>query len=396
MAVVPVVERARANYEYSKTLTFDAVAPGRWDGFAEKVDSLIKQIATVKQAMRVAAIDIPFTHFLEPSLNEKNIWVNLLSLEFPWFALEMTRIGANTFCPEEASYRPEELDGGIVFNNMYFWHLRSLFACLTHVPNIDTVLEIGGGYGSLARLWLLNIIRPAQRYVIVDLPWSLFFADVMLSDEFGADAVGYVRDTVPDTRVVLCPVANLHKLQGHHDIIVNIGSFQEMSDPWVDFYMAWLDGCDSNWLYSLNYCGQPLKDMGESRTFWSPRPSREWSTRLIEHDPPLIRMQCSLRFFAEHLYERAPARGSLNDWSVKRGHKLTRKTYLEGLDLVRQSCSAQEAHEFLLTVLNFDELKCDFAPKETFFLAKTLEHAKVQGVDKIVKLLETKIQGYLP
>src|SRR5262249_60577060 len=121
------------------------------------------------------------------------------------------------------------------------------------------------------------------------------------------------------------------------DLVINMGSMQEMTERWVGTYMTWLDKIDVKYFYSLNYAGQPLFTMGESRNLWSPRLSAKWMTRLLNPDPPLVHAMCIERPFMEAIYEKAPATGSIYDWAPLRDAGfVTHATYLQGLDLVRQ------------------------------------------------------------
>jgi len=385
-----IVKRALSNYEYAKSLPLPDFSPGRWETLSGLVDEQISNVKTPLQAQRVAERDLPFTHLMRPFESDKAVWPNLVYREFPWFGDELKSLAASKSSWPGTAWISE----GRKVNNMFFWHARSLFACLTHT-DAKSVLEIGGGYGSLARLWLLNQIKPCERYVIVDLPQSLFFAECVLGLEF--DDIGYFRDTMPDTKIVLVPISNLPKFKERADIVVNIGSMQEMSDAWVDFYMRWLDTLESRWFYSLNYCGQPMPVMGETRSYWSPRPSRYWRTRLINADPPLVANMCSQRYFAEILYERSETTvvRSLAEWSVLQGGALTRDTYIEGLELVRQSPDTHDAMQFVNRILQWSTKVGQGALfKELYLIASSIDKADVSNGKEVAEALVKHVGGW--
>lgn len=125
-------------------------------------------------------------------------------------------------------------------------YLRGLVAVKRHVPDlkIRTVMEIGGGYGTLG-----EILAPQGiTYVDVDIPPVGFVATRYLQEVLGADAVAdyaETRDwdsvdvgTLAEHRrsAVLCPW-QLPKVVGEIDLFVNFISFQEMEPPVVANYV---------------------------------------------------------------------------------------------------------------------------------------------------------------
>jgi hypothetical protein len=60
------------------------------------------------------------------------------------------------------------------------------------------------------------------------------------------------------------------------------------------------------------------------------------------------------RDYLEALYEKRPATRSLKEWSIYRGHVLSKTSYIEGLDLLRQDMTIENAKAFIDVVL--DEL----------------------------------------
>jgi hypothetical protein len=242
-----------------------------------------------------------------------------------------------------------------------------VLAGITYANSPRHVLEIGGGYGEIARLWLSNTFAPADSYVIVDIPECLFFAEVALRGEFG-DQVGYFEERDPGTRILLVPLLRLANLDRSADLIVNTGSMQEMTDEWIDFYMAWLDSFDARLFYCLNYAAQPINLMGESRNLWTHRPSAKWRTRHLRLNIPLIDLEGPTRDYLEALYEKQPATQSLKEWSVLRGHLLSKTTFVEGLDLLRQNLTVQNAALFADAVIEH----MPYRPKELLYVVEWL------------------------
>jgi hypothetical protein len=178
-------------------------------------------------------------------------------------------------------------NGRRVSSPMYA-HISFFLDCATRVPRMDSVCEIGGGYGALGRLFLTNNYRPVRRYVVVDLPESLFFAEAYLRATLGSDRVHYVESATPianrtllDHPVILCPVSRLPALRMiHFDLVINTLSMQEMTDEYVAFYRDWLAAQPANYFYSFNYLMQRAEYLGESPNLFAPRLSPRWVVTL--------------------------------------------------------------------------------------------------------------------
>jgi hypothetical protein len=251
-------------------------------------------------------------------------------------------------------------------------------------------LEIGGGYGEIARLWLTNSIAPAESYVIVDIPECLFFAEVALRAEFGGE-VGYFDGQDPGTRILLVPIPFLGDLTRPADLVVNTGSMQEMTDEWIDFYNQWLSNYDTRYFYSLNYIAQPISGMGESRNLWSQRLGGEWSTRHLRLDIPLLDLEGPTRDFLEAVYEKSPAIRSLKEWSIYRGHHLSKTTYVEGLDLLRQDFTIENAKTFVNAIIE----KMPYHPKELLYIVEWLIRQGESEFELLCGELRQELGGFL-
>lgn len=361
---------------------------GRWQHWAGAMRKVIDSFTSDEEVLRYAQDhrNLPFSHREEANLQLIQDCTRIICSEFPWFEHRLARMTDN---PRSLPKTLANAGDG-KFSNMFLWHVYSLFTCQSHVSDIRTVLEIGGGDGAMARLWCLYF--PVERYVIVDLPESLFFSEVCLRAEFG-DAVGYCTDSAPpDAKILLVPAERLDSVVWPSDLVINIGSMQEMNDAWIDRYMNWLDRYQTNYFYSLNYAGQPIKELGESRCWWGPRPSVQWTTDLLELDPAVIRIMCPTRHFLQALYRRFPCQGSLDNWSVFRGRALTLSTFLEGLDLVRQKPTPANIELFMETVVRGKTpLSQELLPKEMVALANMVDCEASRAVKQYLTQWPTKL-----
>ncbi|HEX4407768.1 MAG TPA: putative sugar O-methyltransferase [Xanthobacteraceae bacterium] len=336
-----IVADAKRHLEHANAV--QCVLPdfgGQWKPYVDHIRAEIAKITDPVEALHFAQGTVNFDHRDDAGVSPLELYDRILAEEFPQFATLLAEMSEN---PHSVS-QSLTVVGSRNVSNIFYWHARLLLSCLTHVGSCRRITEIGTGYGALARLWLNHPTEAPESYCLVDIPESLFFAECALRQEFG-DRVGYFDGSDPGTPIVLVPICHLSTLNRKNDIVINTGSMQEMTDEWIDFYMNWLDHADSRFFYSANYAGQPLSRLDESRTYWGPRPSAKWSTRLLNSDIPLFKLQ-SPRPFLEAIYEKAPASGSLKDWSANRGMFVTLSVYLEGLDLLRQSLVPEDAHTF--------------------------------------------------
>jgi hypothetical protein len=287
---------------------------------------------------------------------------------------------------------PESLGAfnGRKVSRVFYCHARIVLAGITYANKPKRILEIGGGYGEIARLWLANTPAPAESYVIVDIPECLFFAEVALRAEFG-DQVAYFEGHDPGTKILLVPIPLLGELTRSADLVVNTGSMQEMTDEWIDFYTQWLAKYDTRYFYSLNYIAQPIEVMGESRNLWSQRLGAEWSTRHLRLNIPLLDFEGPTRDFLEVLYEKSPSARRLKEWSIYRGQVLSKPTYVEGLDLLRQDFTVENAKTFVRTVME----GMPYHPKELLYIVEWLRCQGDSEFDSLWQELREELGGFL-
>lgn len=135
----------------------------------------------------------------------------------------------------------------------------SLLKRHTDLSSIKTVLEIGGGFGTLGEI-LGKGPSKSLKYIDVDIPPSQFAAEYYLKENFGSQNVASFSDLegqptievseLPDF-TVMCSW-QLEKLRGQVDLFVNFISFQEMEPNVVINYLNHVDRLGSRWLLLRN------------------------------------------------------------------------------------------------------------------------------------------------
>lgn len=347
----PILIAAEHNFQEASSFQKESSPDiGRWSLLAEKMREAIPQFQTATQVLHAAQGVFPFTHLGKVKSDTIISAYSLVLNEFLWLKSKLDAAQENRRSINDRVAILADNNDQLV-SDMLFWHLRSVFSAQTWCGETARVLEIGGGYGAFARLWLLTNIKPCERYVIVDIPESLFFAEVCLRDEFG-DEVGYFLGDDPGTRLLLVPTTKFAEFKGKIDIVVSVGSLQEMSTEWVILYMDWLDRSGAQSFYSLNYGGSPIGLIAESRNYWAPCPSPKWATVVLNEEPPVVKLLCIERQFVEAIYERRTPLQRFDGWSHASGYKMTRKVYIEGLERLRQDWTIENAATFFNAVIN--------------------------------------------
>jgi putative sugar O-methyltransferase len=203
-------------------------------------------------------------------------------LQYPQFAKHLSSFSESKLATKETIVRRGDR---IVSTTMWDLVRFHLFV-RDKTPAVDTMCEIGGGYGAPARICLISPLRRPRRYIIIDLAESIFLAEVYLRSQFSDETIAHMAEDAPTTKgkqIVLCPVEYMHLLDaGAIGTVINTWSMQEMSESWVDHYMNWLEASGAKFFYSYNAIGLPISRKAQwSGNSYSPRPSPQWSARFI-------------------------------------------------------------------------------------------------------------------
>ena len=348
----------------------------RWELYAERMRKTISSFISPEEVLHYAQSKVGFEHRNNTAHEGKftSLYENQLYAEFPNFKSEIDKFSDIENSVPDSIY----VHKGRPVSNILFYLTRIVLSCLTHINKVDCILEIGGGYGAPARLWMKNPIRQPKTYIIVDLPESLFFSNVFLMSHFSKEDVLYVtdnkklsHDVLSRYKFILCPVKDMDSLSTLSiDLIINTGSLQEMSEGWVDYYMSWLDRQQCKYFYSLNYFAQPISYLAESVNLWSPRLSAKWESKLVRWNPAFVRMQTD-RNYLELIAEKINNDHEKNtqiDLQYKSNKFITGEVFAEYMDEIRHTKDEKFMYFVLVKVFEGN----DFWPKELLWICNTL------------------------
>ena len=182
----------RARHHLARALTYISVdQPSYGSRWQPQVDAIRRDIPALTESttcLRYAQYHITFDG--RPPFPSDSMLVQFrewaVENEFPHLIPVLRQMSENPLSGPESL---GEFHGRIVSRVLYY-HARNVLAGITYANKPKRILEIGGGYGEIARLWVTNTIAPVDSYVIVDIPECLYFAEIALRLEFG-DEVGY-------------------------------------------------------------------------------------------------------------------------------------------------------------------------------------------------------------
>jgi len=359
----------------------------RWSAYAERIRAAVATLVTSVEVLHFAQTKVGFEHRGNVHHEGKftAMYERELAISFPQFVDYLSGFADIADSAADTTYEHK----GRLVSNVLFYLARVILSCLASLPGApEVILEVGGGYGAPGRLWMKNPISRPRCYLILDMPESLFFADVFLRKEFGDDSVYYVtsRDHLPPAiigqfRFILCPLPLFAALEDLPvDLVINTGSLQEMSEEWVDFYKTWLDRQRCRWFYSLNYFGQPVDALWESGNLLSPRLSSGWTARVLRWNPAFVRMQADRDFLEAH-YQKGGTSLEGEEASLLLESLLKRlpsgEVLVELFDIIRRC-----PHPTLMFQVLSYAMQMPTAPKEAMWLANELLLQSISGENR--------------
>jgi len=281
-----ILLKANENLSIANSITTSMPGLGsRWADYTVWAQRDIKKFKTVVEATRFAQVQMGFECRMLPPQGKKMIEDQLASIKsiYPAF-IDALKTCCETSLSLQSDPSPVIAKDGSLYTTSQLLVAGHMFYIIDQLDGIpETVLEIGGGYGTPARCWLTTDIGSLRQYVILDVPESLFFAEVFLKAHFGLDnIVNLVEpnslDRAQKAKIVLCPLQLIGDLKNmSFDVALNSGSMQEMTDDWIELYMSFLSSMDIKYFYSVNYFLQPIDNMNESMNLWSPRLDNKWT-----------------------------------------------------------------------------------------------------------------------
>jgi hypothetical protein len=177
------------------------------------------------------------------------------------------------------------------FLNRMAWVYR-LQQVLAFPQRRFSILEVGGGFGALARVF--RLMHPSSRLVMVDIPESLFFQHAFLKASFPDATHQYVssaEEAIGDADFVYVPNSFANTLTGSEFFLaVNTNSFGEMpehaSSRWLELMQRETTTEHVFFLNRfLNRIDKRLLENRHGHSTWSFNLDADWAIQEWEVDP---------------------------------------------------------------------------------------------------------------
>lgn len=254
-----VIERARKFR--AEVLRGDPSAFGATEIWENLHNSLHrKAIAEVDDEMAFIELMTANNAFTYPRLIDEPLFQPVVDRYLAYFEKQGAPLGSYPAEIEESglvSKRSSTTISGRHISTMFLHHLSMMQRISSLTTDLRKVVEIGGGYGGLARV--MRLFNPKQTYIIVDLLDSLYCSYVFLSTHYPAARIVFVTNAEQASEIegadfVFIPTQFFDILQGCSlDLVVNTASFGEMLQRDVDAYMHFINtGSNTRYFYSVN------------------------------------------------------------------------------------------------------------------------------------------------
>ncbi len=277
-------------------------------------------------------------------------------------------------------------------SSIMFFHMLYVLSAMTFKPDIKTVCEIGGGYGGPARLWMTNPISSIKNYTIVDLPESLFYAEVFLRASCPNARVVYCHDNhsfenKDSNTFYLVPIhlaGSTAKMQ--FDLVVNTGSMAELSEDWVQYWSNWLSKQQCSTFYSHNYFGIDVSNLNQSRNRLAPIMPTGWKIAELRMNHPAMVLQGAPGInAAEAIFIRSESPNSIYEiFKLRASERLNLHNFAYYLFNLPDAEEGNVELEINLLWKAVADLR--FIPKELLFLAERImalkEFTKIDQIQK--------------
>ncbi len=319
MTEVTAYYRQVANLPYPVGYSVSPFWDRKQRGLAEVALALHdpRHVVILAQIGRVSGFDHRIFGDLESTNNVVSDKLSIIHKDFGVYVPQNYNIEESEFSIDSSLVK----FGGKSYSNIFLTHLQYYLRTAHLAPQGQTaqILEIGGGYGGLARIFKLGLEN--VRYCIVDLPGSIIYSYVFLRLNFPDSnivlATSNARlsgEVIKSADFILSPVNTAACMEGQtFDLAINTGSMQEMNSDAVDYFMNYIESITyCTHFYSFNYfpsikeCYTETSGMQseEQVNLICPKIGPQWDALYTRMNTPGLVMDCSSRNWLEIILQR--------------------------------------------------------------------------------------------
>ena len=181
---------------------------------------------------------------------------------------------------------------GVTISRPIANYMLGLLFILSHLKTIkiETVVEIGGGYGALGEL-LLGSNLGTKLYIDFDIPPTCIFAEFYLKQVLKNNFKSELDSLWPSVSKIellsgahVRPNWDIRSLDGSPDLFVNFHSFQEMEPDVVSAYLNEIDRLKPSYLLLRNIKEGKQKRRGNTAGVISPVTAKHYTDWLYQYE----------------------------------------------------------------------------------------------------------------
>jgi putative sugar O-methyltransferase len=223
----------------------------RWQGTVRDTMRRTETVSSVKQLALIGMNCGGYDFARERVTRERTLYLRECRARFVGRNPELARIGES---PLAEPYSVIKVDD-VMFSSQMDQAFQFYEDIKSAVPleSVKTIVEVGGGYGRLARI--LHLLDPSRCYVMVDLPESLMFAYAFIRGNFPDISLKLFGGTPFDPhqhQFVFCPIQDFARLAVPTDLFINTHSLAEMNQSCVNHVIDCVETLKPRYLFSLN------------------------------------------------------------------------------------------------------------------------------------------------
>jgi hypothetical protein len=236
-------EQFAPTYDLIKTRDISSFVVPYWQGVNAELEKLLKPAP-------------PFD-FLKNHLISLNMFVDAgdawLAGQLSFLEKRVSRKRLKFLLKEDLAGDPRIVSPTYLTSHNSIHHLYTLLRFAEEIGSdfekIDTVVEWGGGYGNLAKIF--RRLKPTSTYGIIDTPLFSTLQWLYLSTVLGPDSVNLLRqpdDLIQMGKVNVVPLCFVDNIQVHADLFLSMWALSESSSAAQDYVTSQRRWFDANHL----------------------------------------------------------------------------------------------------------------------------------------------------
>jgi putative sugar O-methyltransferase len=223
----------------------------RWQGMVRDTMRQAERVSSVKQLALIGMNSGGYDFSRERVTKERAVYLRECRARFVGRNPELARIGDSPLADRRSVIKVDDVLMSSQMDQAFQFYEDIKSA--VPLENVKTIVEVGGGYGRLARI--LHLLDPSRCYVMVDLPESLMFAYAFIRGNF-PEARLKLFDGAPfeaqQHQFVFCPIQDFARLAVPSDLFINTYSLAEMNQACVNHVIGCVEALKPRYLFSLN------------------------------------------------------------------------------------------------------------------------------------------------